>query len=316
IPIMANISGCDCEANGTDCDSEFKYSLFKIVYSIIFVIGVPSNIIAVWFLLRVQYQHNKGLNEVKVYMINLCVADIVFTLTLPFWIVYYARNGEWIFKSFSCSLLGSLFYVSNYSSLAFLALISYNRYQAVTSPIKTAQFKQKTRGIIISSIIWGVLVIFLLSTIIQKSEHMNTINGCVKCFEGYGDQGTTLVLVYHFFMIAGFFLTFMVVIVCSIKILRTLAAEGQQQVTSHHGAKKQAFRMATVVLAVFILCFFPHHLVQGPWVLLKMNILKRPNKILSDIHQVTLCMMSFNCVLDPIIYCFITTHFRATFRNF
>lgn len=77
--------------------------------------------------------------------------------------------------------------------------------------------------------------------------------------------------------------------------------------------------MLLAVVGVFVVCFLPHHIVQGPWALAVLQIEEGwgnttwgqdTRQALNDAHQITLLFMGFNCILDPIVYCFATRKFR------
>lgn len=77
--------------------------------------------------------------------------------------------------------------------------------------------------------------------------------------------------------------------------------------------------MLWAVVGVFVLCFLPHHVIQGPWVLAVLQIKQgwghtnwdqKTRQMLNDAHQVTLGLMGLNCILDPVVYFFATRKFR------
>ncbi|XP_072884481.1 platelet-activating factor receptor [Hemitrygon akajei] len=294
-------------------DSEFRYTLFPIVYSIVFVLGVLENCCVLWIFKYVT--PNSNTNEVKVLMLNLSVADLLFILTLPFWVIYYIQKGDWIFPDFICRLAGCLFFINTYCSIAFLAVISYNRYCAVAYPIKTIQNTGKRQGCIVSLVIWFIIVGSSLPFLSQKGT--NPDGNVTRCFEGYGSNNTSVV-VFNFILIGGFFLAFLVVIICNLRILNLLSTQPAQPKRSMH-IRKQAFRMVCMVIVVFLICFVPHHLVQGPWTLTVLKLWKKEDcdfrQQVNDAHQITLCLMGLNCALDPIIYCFLTQKFRKFFTH-
>lgn len=118
------------------------------------------------------------------------------------------------------------------------------------------------------------------------------------------------VLVIHIFIVFSFFLVFLIILSCNLVIIRTLLVQPVQQ---KHNAevKRRALWMVCAVLAVFIICFVPHHVVQLPWTLAELGYQNISfHQAINDAHQVTLCLLSTNCVLDPVIYCFLTKKFR------
>lgn len=292
-------------------DSEFRYTLFPIVYSIIFVLGVVANSYVLWVFACLY--PSKKLNEIKIFMVNLTMADLLFLVTLPLWIIYYHNQGNWILPSFLCNLAGCFFFINTYCSVAFLAVITYNRFQAVTRPIKTAQATTRKRGFLVSLVIWVAIVaaasyFFILdSTNVVPSKSGS--GNITRCFEHY-EKGSVPVLIVHVFLVFGFFLVFLIIFFCNVVIIRRLL---MQPVQLQHNAevKRRALWMVCTVLAVFIVCFVPHHLVQLPWTLAELGFQSSSfHQGINDAHQVTLCLLSTNCVLDPIIYCFLTKKFR------
>ncbi|XP_012577476.1 PREDICTED: platelet-activating factor receptor isoform X2 [Condylura cristata] len=292
-------------------DSEFRYTLFPIAYSIIFVLGVIANSYVLWVFTRLYPV--KKLSEIKIFMLNLTLADLLFLVTLPLWIIYYHNQGNWILPKFLCNLAGCFFFINTYCSVAFLAVITYNRFQAVTKPIKTAQATTRKRGITLSVVIWVAIVaaasyfFFLDST--NTVHNKDGTGNITRCFEHY-DQGSIPVLVVHIFLVCSFFIVFLIILFCNLVIIRRLL---RQPVHLRHkvAVKRRALWMVCTVLAVFIICFVPHHMVQLPWTLAELGFQNiHFHQLINDAHQVTLCLLSTNCVLDPVIYCFLTKKFR------
>ncbi|XP_075394830.1 platelet-activating factor receptor [Tenrec ecaudatus] len=291
-------------------DSEFRYILFPIVYTIIFVLGVIANGYVLWVFARLYPA--KKLNEIKIFMVNLTVADLLFLVTLPLWITYYYNRGNWILPRFLCNVAGCLFFINTYCSVAFLGVITYNRYQAVTRPIKTAQATTRKRGIALSLIIWVATVAAACYFLIMDST--NTVSNkpglnVTRCFEHY-EQGSVPVLIIHIFIVCSFFVVFLIILFCNLFIIHTLLTQ-PAHVQRNAEVKRRALWMVCTVLAVFVICFVPHHMVQLPWTLAELGFQNTTfHQAINDVHQVTLCLLSTNCVLDPVIYCFLTKKFR------
>ncbi|XP_009686012.1 platelet-activating factor receptor [Struthio camelus] len=302
---------------GTSCriDSEFRYTLFTVFYSIIFILGFVANCYVLWIFSRIY--PTKKLNEIKIFMVNLTVADLLFLITMPLWIVYYHHHGDWIMPGFLCSVAGCLFFVNTYSSVAFLMVITYNRYQAVTNPIKAAQFTTQRRGIYLSAAIWIITVgssLYYLFDDNTNKEEIGSMN-FTRCFERYGNSNSSVpaVLAIHVIICILFYIIFLFILGWNIVIIRTLFSKSMQERKSAH-VKQRALWMVCTVLAVFIISFVPHHIVDLPWTLTVLEQWQKDNCLLrqqlNDAHQVTLCLLSMNCVLDPVIYCFLTKKFQ------
>ena len=330
---MSGTSGVDSGSNSTFLDSEFRYVLFPVAYSIIFVIGLVENIYVLYVLRCLRETKNMG--EIRIYMTNLTIADLLFVLALPLWIGYYSRRGDWVYIDFTCRLSGSLFFINTYCSVLFLGAISVNRYWAVTQPLDAASSDHRRRGIIVCVIIWVLTVSMAVPYLVSPGT--NPDKNFTRCFEGYQNQ-TDLekkkVAAPHFAIIGLFFVVFFLVVVCNFLIARALLSQSPAQsmiiskkstrTTSStsrrpRGTKRRALQMLIAVVGVFVLCFLPHHIIQGPWTLAALQIeegwghvkwSEETRQVLNDAHQLTLVLMGLNCILDPIVYCFATRKFR------
>ncbi|XP_005004316.1 platelet-activating factor receptor [Cavia porcellus] len=292
-------------------DSEFRYTLFPIVYSIIFVLGIIANGYVLWVFARLY--PSKKLNEIKIFMVNLTVADLLFLITLPLWIVYYSNQGNWFLPKFLCNLAGCLFFINTYCSVAFLGVITYNRFQAVKYPIKTAQATTRKRGIALSLVIWVAIVAAASYFLVMDSTNVVSnkagSGNITRCFEHY-EKGSKPVLIIHICIVLGFFIVFLLILFCNLVIIHTLLRQPVKQQRNAE-VRRRALWMVCTVLAVFVICFVPHHMVQLPWTLAELGMWPSSNhQAINDAHQVTLCLLSTNCVLDPVIYCFLTKKFR------
>uniref|UniRef100_A0A669PJV1 G-protein coupled receptors family 1 profile domain-containing protein n=1 Tax=Phasianus colchicus TaxID=9054 RepID=A0A669PJV1_PHACC len=83
---MAPDPGMNISAPATCVPSDpVQFVLLPIVYCLVLCVGLPGNLAA----LLVFLQHGKVRKAIRIYLINLTLADILFNLTLPLWIPYY-----------------------------------------------------------------------------------------------------------------------------------------------------------------------------------------------------------------------------------
>ncbi|XP_035466330.1 platelet-activating factor receptor [Scophthalmus maximus] len=315
----------------TFLDSEFRYLLFPVFYGIIFILGVCANLY-VLFVLRCL-REVRAIGEIRIYMTNLTIADLLFVLALPFWIGYYSRHGNWVYTDFMCRLTGSLFFINTYCSIFFLGAISVNRYWAITRPLEAASSDHKRRGIIVCVVIWVLTILMAIPSLASPGTNTDE-NNVTRCFEGYQnntDIHKRIVAATHFTIIGMFFVVFFLVVVCNFLIAHALLSQNPPRseirsatITSRKskrpkGVKRRALQMLLAVVGVFALCFLPHHVIQGPWVLAVLQIKQGWGHVawdlntvqaLNDAHQITLLLMGLNCILDPVVYFFATRKFR------
>lgn len=310
--------------NDTFLDSEFRYSLFPAFYGVVFVVGLAANAYVLYVLHHMR--ESRAMNEIRIYMTNLTVADLLFVCVLPFWIMYYVNHGHWAISDAMCRISGALFFINTYCSVLFLTVISVNRYWAVTRPLEAASSDCWKRGAITSVIVWAITLAaagyHLVKPGIQIDKHTNIS----RCFEGYQNNDSESkipVIAIHFIIIGLFFAVFLLVVLCNVLIACTLLRQPISQPRPStgrrpHGTKRRALRMLCAVVGVFVVCFVPHHVVQGPWTLAVLQITDwspETRQYLNDAHQVTLLLMGLNCILDPIVYCFSTRKFRMYIKG-
>ncbi|XP_063353788.1 platelet-activating factor receptor-like [Pelmatolapia mariae] len=326
----------------TFLDSEFRYVLIPVFYIIFFILGFISNLY-VLFVLRCLRQA-KAMGEIHIYMTNLTIADLLFVCALPFWIDYYMREGDWVYGDVMCRVTGTFFFTNTYGTILFLAAISINRCWAVTRPLDAASSDRRLRGIIVCFFNWVFVVAISIPVLITEGINVDQKN-VRRCFEGYQNQTKEkkqTVAVTHFLIIGLFFVVFSLIVICNILIARVLIyksspqseiqSSGTQSKTPNvmstfkqrAGVKRRALQMLLAVVGVFVLCFLPHHIVQGPWVLAVLEIedgfghvkySKTTRQSLSDAHQITLVLMGLNCILDPVVYYFATGTFRGLIKS-
>ncbi|XP_050965919.1 leukotriene B4 receptor 1-like [Labeo rohita] len=150
-------------------------------------LGVPGNI-AVLIMLA---QHLKDDSFTPKLMLSLAVSDLLSLISLPVWI--YALLYGWVFGQGLCKLFSYVVYLSLYSSVLSVTLLSVQRYLQVLYPQRWAKLGRKSQkglifGIWISS---GALASYALYyRNVKKNE-----NGLLQCFQDYrSDQEKLAVL--------------------------------------------------------------------------------------------------------------------------
>ena len=102
-----------------------------IVYMTVFVVGLPSNGMALWvFLFRTKKKH-----PAVVYMACLALADLLSIIWLPWKIAYHIHGNNWIYGEPLCKVLIGFFYGNMYCSILFMTCLSVQRYWVIVNPM-------------------------------------------------------------------------------------------------------------------------------------------------------------------------------------
>ncbi|XP_059398918.1 lysophosphatidic acid receptor 6-like [Carassius carassius] len=290
------------EMNNSSCSNdEFKYVLYSSVFSIVFILGLLFNMVAMYiFVCRLKMR-----NETTTYMMNLVVSDILFVLTLPFRTFYFI-NRQWPFGNALCKISVALFYTNMYGSILFLTCISMDRYLAIVYPFASRTLRTKRNARIACSVIWVVL----LSGSLTAGFVMDTTsytNNQTYCFENYSNsQWKSMVSKVVVFMeTLGFLIPLMINFICSMRVLQTLR---NPESISRGGQlnKAKILRMIVVHLLIFCFCFIPYNVNLVFYTLVRSQVITNctVESVVRTIYPIAFCIAVTNCCFDPVIYYF------------
>ncbi|XP_067998106.1 lysophosphatidic acid receptor 5 [Melanerpes formicivorus] len=294
-------------------DYSFNHHLLLPGYILTFVTGLTLNVTALWIFVR--YLRLKSV--VMIYMFNLAVSDLTFSLALPLRLYYYS-NHHWPFGSTLCQVSGSVFQINMYGSCLFLMCINLDRYVAIVHPLRWRHIRRPKVAKLLCLIVWVMIFVGSIPTaIVHKQNHCEVQNQTVYlCFESFSDniwQNNLFPLVVLAELL-GFLLPLSCVTYCSVRIFQELC-QGSQTKSLR---QQKTVRLLLVNLVIFIICFVPYNTTLAVYGLIKAQVMKVDPETQSSVRQVliiTMLFASMNCMLDPLIYYFSTEGFRNTFKQ-
>ncbi|XP_059397808.1 coagulation factor II (thrombin) receptor-like 1, tandem duplicate 2 [Carassius carassius] len=288
-----------------------------IIYIIVFVVGLPTNAMAIWVLLF----RSKTVHPAAIYMGNLALADLMFVIWTPLKIAYHLKGNNWTFGEGMCKVLVGFFYGNMYCSILFIACLSIQRYWVCAHPL-SQQRKNNKLAIIVSVCIWifiGVSTtpLYLYQQTVELSDLNITtchdVNTITKDNFVAGNAFLDVQLPYYYFMVmAGlvFFIPMLLIIAAYVLLLRKL---GNSTVDGSAGKSRQrAIILIITVLITFLVCFIPSNVMLVVHYALLRN--GRLNNGYS-FYILTLCLASLNSCLDPFVYYYVSDEFREQVKN-
>ncbi|KAM6108527.1 platelet-activating factor receptor-like [Pterocles gutturalis] len=274
-----------------------QFVLVPAVYCLVLCVGLPGNLVA----LLVFLQSGKVRKAIRIYLINLTLADILFNLTLPLWIPYYLAGGDWLLSEAACRLAGAAYYLATYSAVTFMALISLDRFCAVRAARRAPA---GGRGAALACAVAWLLGLGCAVPTLATRQSFPARAGTTACFEQHGRHRA-----YAYAMVGFFAAAFLVVLGAYASIARTLSAPAGPLPGSH---RQQARAMVLGMLVVFVVCMAPYHLTLAPWVGSRPPAPPcGPPAPLDVLHALSVALLSLNSCLDPLVYCFCIQRFRA-----
>ena len=219
LPLSTSIS--EMEPNGTfnnnnshrNCTTEnFKKDFYPIVYLLIFVWGALGNDFSIYVFLKPY----KKFISVNVFMLNLAISDLLFTTTLPFRVDYYLTGSNWIFGDLACRIMSYSMYITVYSSIYFLTVLSVMCYLATVHPFQLLHITSIRSAWVVHGIIWIFIMAPSTTLLNTDSEQKGNITSCLELnFNKIVKLQTT----NHIAVVMGFLLPFCVLSICYLLII-------------------------------------------------------------------------------------------------
>ncbi|XP_010888268.2 probable G-protein coupled receptor 34b [Esox lucius] len=276
-----------------------------ILYSVLFVLGLAGNVLALWVFLHV---HSKK-NSIRVFLINTALADLLLVICLPFRVFYHSKGNHWDLGSTLCKVVGNLFYMNMYISITLLGLISVDRYLKIQRCRWRSSSPQANRwSAALCGTIWMLALVSVLPMIVLKEGNEETN----RCFQYKQRQHAKWKAYFNLFLVGVFWIVFVCLVVSygkiAVKLLRTSRNKPDLPNAPHYNrtAKKSFF-----VLFLFTVCFVPYHIVRVFYIVSQITDTSCFWRGVADkANEVALLLSALNSCLDPVMYFLLSASVR------
>ncbi|XP_076602348.1 G-protein coupled receptor 183-A [Chaetodon auriga] len=307
-PVTSTSSSTSNDSLNSVCDTLYAHRdyarvLMPLFYSIVFIVGLLGNSLA----LHVIRPNLKKMNSTTLYSLNLVISDILFTLSLPLRIAYYALGFHWPLGEALCKTSGLIFYINTYAGVNFMTCLSVDRFIAVVLPLRFARLRKVSN---VRYICVGVWLLVLAQTLPLLSMQMTNKepDGYITCMEYPNFEKVdhiATVLIGAVFL--GYVIPVVTILVCySILCTKLHFTAKNNHLTEKSGRSRKAIGVICCVALVFVLCYSPYHIDLLQYMIRK--LVSSPDCADLTAFQVslhiTVCLMNLNSSLDPFIYFF------------
>ncbi|XP_061896139.1 proteinase-activated receptor 4-like [Entelurus aequoreus] len=268
-----------------------------ILYSLALVIGLPSNLLALWILIF----RTKRLPSTTL-LINLTAVDCLLLLVLPFRIVYHFRGNHWELGEPFCRVVVAMFYGNMYGSVLCLALVALDRYIALVHPFGAKSLRSRRTSAYMTAGVWAAVLAAMLPLLTSQQTYALDRPRITTCHDALPQEEQENFFLPYFATLftLGFLLPFLVILFCHCGVLRALLAEGQQYA--------HAIRVTLLVLLVFVVCLLPSN------VLLLLTYadssLDAEGEDVYVPYMLSLAISTFSSCVDPFIFYYVSADFR------
>ncbi|XP_016060714.1 PREDICTED: proteinase-activated receptor 2 [Miniopterus natalensis] len=278
-----------------------------VVYTIVFVIGLPSNGMALWvFLFRTKKKH-----PAAVYMANLALADLLSLIWFPWKIAYHVHGNNWIYGESLCKVLIGFFYGNMYCSILFITCLSVQRYWVIVNPMVHTR-KNANIAIGISLGIWLLILLVTIPLYVVKQTNYIPALNITTCHDVLPKEVLVGDMFNYFLSLAiGVFL-FPAILMTSAYVLmiRTLQSSAIDENSGKR--KKRAIKLIVTVLVMYLICFTPSNILL---VVHYFTIKHWGQSYVYTLYIVALCLSTLNSCIDPFVYYFVSEDFRGHAKN-
>ncbi|KAF7659682.1 hypothetical protein LDENG_00294550 [Lucifuga dentata] len=283
---------------------KFGSIVIPVFFSVVIALSLTGNILVLVIL--ALYENIKSL--INIFILNLAISDLVFTLGLPFWAIYHIWG--WVLSERLCKTVTFIFFTGFYSSILFLTIMTIYRYLTVVQPLSDVNKHGARSGIIVSIILWGVSVGAALPYFLYSSVHLIHHNEQQSLACESGDYLWKTVGVYQqniFFLVA-----FVVMAFCYMQILVKIT-----RTRSH--TKNRAVKLIFCIVAVFFVGWVPYNVIIFLTMLADHLVAPFDNCEVSthlDYAFAVSRLIAFShCCLNPVFYAFVGVKFRSHLKS-
>ncbi|XP_051569604.1 P2Y purinoceptor 11-like [Myxocyprinus asiaticus] len=279
--------------NSSFCDSTFQTHLLPPMYSIEMCVALAGNVFALWLLATRERQNwHTGV----VFSCNLAISDVLYILTLPLLIIYYAKTKHWVFGCIACKIERFLFNCNLYVSIFFIMCISVNRYLAIIHPFFTRSYVHPKQAKIISMLTW-LIVIIASSPVLKFAGTSQNQQNNTHCVSNYDEKLESAHFKYKIFvMVVGCMVPLVVTFTSYLGVIWTVLKN--KNITTLE--KRKVALMVALVCILYAISFVPYHALQTYQVYLRMIKIKKC--WVHDSYQVSKGLATLNMCTHPLLY--------------
>ncbi|XP_060919224.1 psychosine receptor-like [Labrus mixtus] len=300
---MENLTVATNHSDFYSVDSSSRRKPFLVFYVATIITAIPSNA----FSLYVSLQHIRQKNELGVYLFNLALSDLTFSIGLSLWLDFLWR-GVWAHGGYVCVLSVYSLYTNFYTSDALLCCIAFDRYLAVVHPFKYTFLRKVETAVGVSIAIWVLVVCFNAATITWEDSYYED-SKFPQCFDIFRPLSESMFRAN----LARFFLGFICPVVLVVFFTRGLCEALKTNQSTEEQERKQVSKLLTVILLCIVLFFGPVHIIM--LVRAFVNDCRYLAWFLYP-YKISVAVSSLNCLADPLLYCFITRTGKKNVNQF
>ncbi|XP_033948012.1 melanin concentrating hormone receptor 2b [Pseudochaenichthys georgianus] len=294
-----NMTDPSCVKPAPASHSQFDLVTFMhilpLIYGILCSVGVIANGLVIY---AVKACKKKMVSDI--YLLNLAIADMLFLLVMPFNIHQLVRDRQWVFGSFMCKAVVVVDVSNQFTTVGIVTVLCIDRYIAIVHPTSEKRTIQWT--IIINMLVWlGSMLLTVPVMLYAKAVPRKQFEVCIIDLEGPEDMywytlyQSILGFIIPLFIISTFYSLTLYHVFSSIRRVKR-----KQSVWA-----KRATKMVLMVIALFLICWSPYHVIQ-------VINLSNDNQNLAFIYayNISICLCYSHSCINPLMLLIFAQNYR------
>lgn len=298
-------------SNNTSCVimTQSASHLLMSINIIAFILGMLFNLVTIGPIIQQICRKN----ILGIYLFSLSISDLLYILTMPLWIYYFANNHKWMLSQEMCSLAGFFYYSNLYISIFLLCWISIDRCLAITFPLRVQSFRCRRYAWMICGLVY-VFVMAIHCLMLYLDEVSDPLDDSEKrCYETF--PMTRRIALFNLIRVGiGFLLPLVVITVCYCLI----PSKVQQSTGVDEHGKRKVRMLSMGVIGIFSFCFAPYHIILLLRSIAFFWVGATESCYFEQVMYLpftcSLALSSLNSVVDPVLYVLASNGVREDMR--
>ncbi|XP_018122455.1 C-C chemokine receptor type 3 isoform X2 [Xenopus laevis] len=274
---------------------KFGAAAVPFFYYTVFTFSLLGNCLILFLLLK----YEKIKTVTNLFILNLVISDILFTISLPFQAFYH--SNEWVFGNSMCKVVSSAFFIGFFSCILFLTVMTIDRYMAVVHAVSAARTRKLIYVYVASIAIWVTSFVSTIPKFVLYGTRIDSSAGILCEETGYSAEKIDTWKQFGYYQQLTMFFLFplIVILYCYTLIIVKLFY------TKMHN-KDKAVKLIFVIVLAFFICWTPYNVV----ILIKLSQGDTCNDYIDNAYYICRNIAHLHCCINPFFYTFVGTKFR------
>ncbi|KAI1899628.1 hypothetical protein AGOR_G00063740 [Albula goreensis] len=323
------------------CRSQATILALPILYSLMFLIGLPGNALSLWiFTEKIDTK-----TSTHIYLINLSVCNLLLCMTMPVLAAYFSMGHTWHSHQVACQLavggVTPVLHANIYVAILILTWIALSRVATLIQQshsgrpstctrILPSVFFRKFREVHFArAMCMGIWVGVLASVVpvmafyfVIETEGVENVRQA--CYSVAVEVGGNISQMTSMVAIALFFLCFLLVLASYMSVTRHICrAQQSTTLSDRNSVYRKVYRNIAVIQLVLAICLLPHHIFKPIFIVL-VHYWGSSQPAAAGCHQLSLlvevkngllCLAASRSAVDPIMYFLVDNTFHLHVTN-